>query len=196
MQSGFITENSLWTPWRPWCQSVQQQSELLHQQLPPQSHLGPSFVNTEGFLFNSKDLITKNKFYVLEDQPTAPGTFSDKIFSEKVNVKCNKKPKRSKYKTNFSSNYPNSSENLHTPKISSNYPTPLKNLHNSEKVKYKNLKIVSCNVRSINNKFKSALEMLHKQEVDICVFSELNVKKLRKFPGYTPFVRHGRHREI
>ena len=130
----------------------------------------------------------KNKFYILEDQQPAPGCFTNQIPPVKTNVR----PERVHCKPKLSSNYPKPFINLHQHKLSSNYPTPVKNLHNSdsEKIQYKNLKIVSCNVRSINNKYKSALEMLHKQEVDVCVFSELNVKKIRKFPGYTPFVHY------
>ena len=192
MQSGFCAETRLWSPWRPWCQPVQQQSELLHQQLPPQSHLSPSFVNAEGFLFNSKDLITKNKFYVLEDQPTAPGTSSNRIFSERVNVKCNKKPKRSKPPP---AAQPPQTDPNNVETFSSNYPnTPVQNLHTSSKTKSKTFKILSCNVRSITNKHQSTLNLLHQQDVDIAVFSELNTKKLRKFPGFQAFTRYSQLR--
>ena len=104
MQSGFRAETRPWSPWRPWCQLAQQQPELLQLQLPPRSHLGPSFVNTEGFLFNSTDLIMKNKFYILEDQQPASGCFTNQIPPVKTNVR---------------------SERLHCkPKLSSNYPKP------------------------------------------------------------------------
>ena len=79
--------------------------------------------------------------------------------------------------------------------FSSNYPkTPVQNLHTSSKTKFKTFKILSCNVRSITNKHQSILNLLHQQDVDIAVFSELNTKKLRKFPGFQAFTRYSQLR--
>ena len=77
--------------------------------------------------------------------------------------------------------------------LSSNYPKSLKNLQ-TEGLKSKKLKVLSCNTRSITNKFKSTLNLLHQQDIDIAVFSELNTKRLRKFPGYTPFIKYSKLR--
>ena len=190
MQSGFRAETRPWSPWRPWCQPAQQQPELLQQQPPPRSHLGPSLVNTEGFLFNSTDLISRNKFYILEDQQPAPVRTT--VDSERVHVKYNKKPKSGKpsLATQQSQTDPNNVK-----PFSSNYPsTPVQNLHISSKTKSKTFKILACNVRSITNKHQSTLNLLHKQDVDIAVFSELNTKKLRKFPGYQAFTRYSQLR--
>ena len=186
MQSGFRAETRPWSPWRPWCQPAQQQPELLQQQPPPRSHL----VNTEGFLFNSTDLISRNKFYILEDQQPAPVRTT--VYSERVHVKYNKKPKSGKpsLATQQSQTDPSNVK-----PFSSNYPsTPVQNLHISSKTKSKTFKILACNVRSITNKHQSTLNLLHKQDVDIAVFSELNTKKLRKFPGYQAFTRYSQLR--
>ena len=49
------------------------------------------------------------------------------------------------------------------------------------------LKIYSCNVRSINNKKKSVGAILENNDFDVCVLSELSTQNMPRFKGYYPF---------
>ena len=94
----------------------------------------------------------------------------------------------SNYPSNFYKKSNNHVKNLHSKPFPSDYhKIPVNNPKPDQPLKMRKLNILSCNVRSITNKYKSTIELLHNKNIDIAVFSELNTKLLKKIPGYTPF---------
>ena len=62
-----------------------------------------------------------------------------------------------------------------------------KSTDNKKKKTNTELKIYSCNVRSINNKRKSIDEMLHTVQPDVAFFSEINCNRSPVFKGFHSF---------
>ena len=192
--------------WRPWCQPVPAQQ--LHRHFgqdvglnispPLPSHVDFRKVscNNGGYLLDSNKLITKNRYFILDQPSENSSNLKFKINSPPLpatieRIRVNKRANRSRVKE---PSLPQSNTTPNNVKFSSNYPKSFKNLQSNERLKSKKFKILSCNTRSITNKFKSTLNLLHKQDVDMAVFSEINTKKLRKFPGFTPFIKYSKLR--
>ena len=152
--------------------------------------------NNDGYLLDSNKLITKNRYFILDQPSENSSNLKFKINSPPLpatieRIRVNKRANRSRVKE---PSLPQSNTTPNNVKFSSNYPKSFKNLQSNERLKSKKFKILSCNTRSITNKFKSTLNLLHKQDVDMAVFSEINTKKLRKFPGFTPFIKYSKLR--
>ena len=192
--------------WRPWCQPVPAQQLHRHfgqdvglnisPRLPLYLDFPKVSLNNDGYLLDSNKLITKNRYFILDQPSENSSNLKFKINSPPLpatieRIRVNKRANRSRVKE---PSLPQSNTTPNNVKFSSNYPKSFKNLQSNERLKSKKFKILSCNTRSITNKFKSTLNLLHKQDVDMAVFSEINTKKLRKFPGFTPFIKYSKLR--